>query len=474
MTRTAAAAFALALLAGTALAPPAAAQTERRVTLEDQSAIAVTIYNADLALVRDSRRMTLAAGPNRFAFIDVSGRMRAETALLTGPAGAFRLVEQNFDFDLLTPAKLLEKSVGGTVRIVKTHPQTGEETVVEARVLSVANGVVLQIGDQIHTGVPGRLVFDRVPPNLRARPTLVIDLEAAAAGAVPVELTYLTQGLSWRADYVAVLNDKEDRLALNGWVTLVNASGTDYRNAKLQLVAGDPNRVREDFERPRAAPPAPTAGAREEARREAVFDYHLYTIERPTTILNNQQKQVALLKAEGALVEKEYLIAGHVGYYRSRYVGPIRLKAQIFLNLDNEKRANLGLPMPRGVVRVYKQDSAGKAVFVGEDRIDHTAEGEKIRLRVGEAFDVSGERVQTDFTLVVPGGSTYESAFKIVLNNAKDEPVTVTIAEPMPGDWQVLSESHRHVKAAANLATWRVTVPAKGKAEFAYRVRVRY
>jgi len=464
-----------ALLASTMLVHPALAQetAERRVTLADQTAVAVAIYNNDLALVRDSRRIALTAGRNKLAMVDVSGRLRAETALLAPLGGAqFRLLEQNLEFDLLTPQKLLEKSVGKEVTIVKTHPQTGEETRLRALVLSTTQGVVLKIGNEIHTSAPGRIVFDGVPPNLRDRPTLTIDLESDRAGTIPVELTYLTSGLSWRADYVAQLNDKEDRIDLNGWVTLINQSGTTYRAAKLQLIAGDPNRVRAGMERARDEAPRP-ASPRAAMRTEAVFDYHLYELERPTTIAENQQKQVALLTAGNVTVEKEYRLSGYGQYYRSRYAVPGTVKAEIYFHFSNDKKANLGLPLPRGVIRVYKRDLSGKAVFVGEDSINHTAEGERVRLKVGDAFDVSGIRTQTDFRSEV-SYSLYESAYKVELNNAKAEPVIVTIAETIPGDWQMLQQSQPHAKVTAGLVEWKVPVPAKGKAELTFRVRVKF
>jgi hypothetical protein len=467
--------FVVALLASTTLVHPALAQetTERRVTLADQTAVAIAIYNDDLALVRDSRRIALERGRNRLALVDVSGKLRAETALLAPLDGTqIRLIEQNLEFDLLTPAKLLEKSVGKEITIVKTHPQTGEETRLRALVLSTASGVVLKIGNEIHTTPPGRIVFDSVPPNLRDRPTLTIDLEADRAGTVAAELTYLTGGLSWSADYVAQLNDKEDRLDLSGWVTLVNRSGTSYRSAKLQLVAGDPNRVRAGMARERMDERRP-ATPKSAMRSEAVFDYHLYELDRPTTIAENQQKQVALLTANGVVAQKEYRLESVGQYYRSRYTVPGTLKADIWIHLANTKESQLGLPLPRGVIRVYKRDSAGKAVFVGEDQINHTAEGERIRLKVGQAFDVSGIRTQTDFKSEV-SWNIYESAYRLELNNAKNEPVVVTIAEQIPGDWQVIQQSLPHGKVTSNLAEWKVPVPAKGKAELTYRVRIKF
>src|SRR5882672_5762307 len=259
-----------------------AAVEEMPSTLKDQQSVAITIYNENLALVKDTRRVTLEAGPNRLALREVSGRMRPETAQLRSLShpGALTLVEQNFDFDLLTPAKLLEKYVGRTVRIVKTHPTTGAESLETATVLAANNGVVLKIGDRVETGLPGRIVYDGVPANLRDRPTLVTELLSSRPGAQTVELSYLSGGLAWKADYVAELNAADNALDLNGWVTLTNRSGTAYPNARLQLVAGDVNRVRDEMKvatltgKMRAAEAQPAR----QMTQEELFEYHLYTL----------------------------------------------------------------------------------------------------------------------------------------------------------------------------------------------------
>jgi hypothetical protein len=484
-TPIALAAFALLIVAASASAQPnaaTAAKAERRSTLDDQQAVAITIYNEDLALVKDARRVSLDSGANQLALRDVSARMRPETAQLRSLSapGSFDLLEQNFDFDLLTPAKLLEKYVGREVRIVKTHPATGVETTETAKVLGATNGVVLQMGDRVETGVPGRIVFDGVPPNLRDRPTLVTLLHSRRAGPQDLELSYLTGGLSWKADYVAELNADDSSVDLNGWVTLNNLSGTAYTNAKLQLVAGDVNRVRDEMVRAKTArasvmmaPAAPATMA-----QEALFEYHLYTLQRPTTLADNQTKQVALLSANAVPVTKELLVRGAEDYYRAS-VGEIgqRLKAGVYVELANRESAHLGLPLPRGVVRVYKRDSAGNAQFVGEDRIDHTAKNDTVRLHLGDAFDVTADKKQTDFRRREPGnkaGFVAESAYEIVLRNGKSEAVTVTVREPVPGDWTMLDESQRHTKVAAGTAEWRVAVPAVGSTTLKYRVLVRY
>jgi hypothetical protein len=451
---------------------------EKPSTLSDQQSVAVTIYNENLALIKDLRRVSFEAGRNRLALREVSGRMRPETALLRSVShpGSLSLLEQNFDFDLLTPAKLLEKYVGRNVRIIRTHPMTGAETIETATILAASGGVVLKIGDRIETGLPGRIVYDGVPANLRDRPTLVTELDAARAGTQSVELSYLSAGLAWKADYVAELNATDSALDLNGWVTLTNTSGTSYPNAKLQLVAGDVNRVRDEMRyaaKAAAGMRAAEAATRSDMAQEALFEYHLYTLSRPTTIADNQTKQVALLGAQGVPVAKELLLQGSDYYYRSS-VGGIgqKMKVGVFVQFENRETSRLGLPMPKGVVRVYKKDSAGNAQFVGEDRIDHTPKNEKVRLKLGDAFDVTADKKQTDFR--ARGSHMYESAYEIVLRNAKKEAVTVVVREPVPADWTMLEESQKHAKVASGTAEWRVKVPAEGRTDLKYRVSVRY
>ena len=449
-------------------------------TASEQHSVALTIYNDNLALVKDARRIRLERGANQLAWREVSAQMRPETAQLrnlSNPAG-FRLQEQNFDFDLLTPQKLLEKYVGREIGVIRTHPTTGIETRETATVLAINGGVVLKFADRIETGVPGRLAFAGVPDTLRDKPTLVIALVNPAAGTQNLELSYLTGGLSWRADYVAELNAEDDRLDLNGWVTLTNQSGAAYPNARLQLVAGDLNRVRDEQPLPRAtmAMAVKVADAAE-MQQESLFEYHLYTLQRPTTLAENQTKQVALMSATQVPAKKEFLLEG-ANYYYSGQHGDLgqKIKVGVFVEFDNRDEG-LGIPLPRGVMRLYKKDSQGNAQFVGEDRIDHTPKNETVRLKLGDAFDVTADRKQTAFQKLAGTGRTnyvFESAYEIVLKNAKPEAVTVTVREPMPGDWSMVSESQPHTKAASGTAEWKVSVPAEGKATLTYRVRVRY
>ena len=462
--------------------PGIAQADELRSTLQDQHSVAVTIYNENLALVKDQRKIQLSSGQNILAFRDVSARMRPETALLrslTSP-GKLSVIEQNFDFDLLTPGKLLEKYVGRNVNIIRTNPATGAETTEQAQVLSANEGVVMKIGNRIETGIPGRIVYPDVPDNLRDRPTLVMSLNNGGAAQQVVELSYLTGGLAWKADYVAELNAADDKLDLSGWVTLTNTSGTSYNNARLQLVAGDVNLVRDEMRfanrqmkgEMAMAAPAPRMA------EESLMEYHLYTLDHPTTIAESQTKQVSLLAASAIPARKELLLRGADYYYASSY-GDLgqKMKVSVFVEFDNKESAHLGMPLPKGVIRVYKKDASGNAQFVGEDNIDHTPKNEKVRLKLGEAFDVTADKKQTDFKRLpnpAKGNALYESAFEIVLKNAKNDAVTVTVQEPIPADWKMQSESHPHEKAASNTAVWHIPVPAGGSTKLSYRVQVRY
>ncbi len=463
------------------LAGAAWAVEEQSTQLSDQTALAVTIYNSDLALVKDARKTGLRQGENRLAWRDVAAQIQPETALLRRTEGAgLTLLEQNFDFDLLTPQKLLEKSVGETIRVIKTNPLTGVESTEYAQVLAANSGFVLKYADRVETNIPAnaRLAYGTVPQGLRDRPTLSMTFQNPKAGPAELELSYLTGGLGWKADYVAELTGQEDSLDLNGWVTLTNTSGTAYPNAKLQLIAGDVNRVQPEYRpAPKMRDMMVMAAAAPAMEQESLFEYHLYTLNRPTSIENNQTKQVALLSASQVPVGKEYLLRGGSYYYQGQY-GDLgqKLKAGVFLEFDNAGDS-LGIPLPKGVVRVYKKDAAGRAQFIGEDRIDHTAKGEKVRLKLGDAFDINADKKQTDFQRLANygrSGGLIETAYQLEIRNAKSEPVKVKVVEPMPADWQMVSESLPHTKESAHTAVWEVTVPAEGKTLLTWRVRIKY
>ncbi len=465
----------LPLLALFALALPLPAGAAPTVsTVADQTGIAITIYNQNLGLVKDRRTIRLGAGSGELRFMDVAAQIIPTSVSIASLAGGeLQVLEQNYEYDLLSPQKLTDKYVGKEVKLYQKNPQTEREEVVAATLLSNNDGPVYRIGDEITFGHPGRLIFPGVPDDLIARPTLVWLLDSAAGNARTIEASYLTGGISWRADYVVTLGEKDDTANLAAWVSIDNHSGTTYRNATLKLVAGDINRVQEQplrmaksarFEAMSA--PAP------QFQEESFFEYHLYTLQRPSTIKENQTKQISLVTADAVPAKKEFLLKGENSYYYSQAGDTVKQKVGVFVELENRKEHNLGMPLPKGIVRVYKRDAGGSLQFVGEDTINHTPEKETVRIKLGDAFDVAAERKQTEWKKIAR--DTYEAAFEITLRNHKKEDIAVKVVEPVPGDWQMLSSSHPHTKGDAFSAVFQVPVPKDGEATLTYRVRMRY
>ena len=468
-------ALTLALSLAAALAASAGAEPGEHVsTLADQRGVGLTIYNTDLALVRDRRRLDLPKGQSRLALRDVSAQIQPETALLQSLGSPDRLsvIEQNFDFDLLSPQKLLQKYVGRDVDVVHVDPRTGARRTERARVLATNDGVVLRYPDRIETSIDGHLAFPSLPADLRDRPTLVSEIENARDGAQDVELTYLTGGMTWKADYTALLNASDTALDLRGLITLRNTSGTTYAGANVQLVAGNVNVVRSELQ---SAPKNLAVIGNVTARpaEQSLFEYHLYTLPRKTTVADNQTKQVELLTAPAVAVTKTLELRGAPYYYRSQAPDlGARLPVGTYVSFVNDG-AGLGVPLPQGAMRVYKRDLSGTAQFVGSDTIEHTPKGETVRLHLGDAFDVTARKKQTEWRIVEPAG-TYESAYEIVLRNAKAAPETVLVVEPIGGDWTILESSAPYKKTSSSTASWAIRVPASGATTLTYRVRVRY
>lgn len=452
--------------------------TEIRIDDTAQKAIAVTIYNADLALVKDLRGITLEQGENRLAWRNVPVQIRPETALLTETTGSLpvAVIEQNFDFDLLTPQSLLKKYVGRAVRVIRTN-DAGERMVEEATVLAANDGAVLRYPDRIETAVIGHLAYPDVPSNLRDQPTLVLHLQAPAAGKGAFELSYLTGGLSWKADYVGDLGSDGAAMDLNGWVTLTNASGIAYRQALVQLVAGEVHQVAEVMPAPLVARAMAMSQEAAMPQEESLDQYHLYTLPRQTDIGNNQTKQVALLSAPRVPVTRELVVRGQSYTYRAQSTdGWTKLPVASMLSFIN-KGGTLGVPLPKGVVRVYSKDSRGNAQFVGEDAIDHTPKGETVNLKLGESFDVTARRKQTTFKKLSGTSAfnyAFEAGFEMELKNARPEPVTVKVLDELPGDWTILRTSQPHTRESASLASWQVQVPAEGSVNLTWLAQVRF
>lgn len=460
--------------------PTALRQSEKG----QRESVAVTVYNQNFGVVKDTRRLQLAPGLVELSFKDVSANIQPETVQLHSLTQGARLqvLEQNYRYDLLSPSKLLEKYVGKSITVYRYDEKTGRDVKKSAEVLSVEGGVVLRIDGEV-TAVPSgalgqsawRYAFPEVPSSLLEKPTLVWLLDSDRVEQ-RVELTYLTQNLNWRADYVLKLSADDTKADLNGWVTLDNTSGTSYEKASLRLVAGDVNRVQPpspkqialaESEIPMAAPEAP------QFRQEDLFEYHLYSLERPTTLRDKETKQVSLLSAEGVSVVKKLVFNGQPYFYRGRY-GQLasNQKVGVFVEFQNSEKNRLGMPLPKGTVRLYKADSAGALQFVGEDAIDHTPRDEKLALKVGEAFDVVGDRVQKDWAQV--GNCVAEGSFEVELRNHKDTDVQVEMNEPAGGEWELLSQSQPSVKVDAATFRFDVKVPARASSKVSYRIRVRY
>jgi hypothetical protein len=453
--------------------PSGADPSERLSTSADAERINLTIYNGGISLVHDRRRIALENGTNSIAWRDVSGNMDASSAILddlTTP-GATTVVEQNFDFDLLRPTALLDKYVGHQVTVVHDKSRPGEPHSENATLLSDNDGVVLKYSDRVETGLyDSHIVFPSIPENLRDRPTLVLDLASTKAGTRDLDLSYLTGGLGWHADYVGVVSPDETHMNVGGLVTLTNTTGTTFPHAHLQLVAGNVNTSS-------IPAPIPYSGLRSiasvrPAEQENFFEYHLYTFDRPTTVANAQTKQVSLLSAKNVPIKKTLELRGSESYYSNANADlGAKLKVGVYITFTN-KGGDLGIPLPGGTFRLYKNDSKGTSQFLGSDAIDHTPRDQDVRLHLGDSFDVTANKKQTSFKIV--GLCTYDSSYAIAVSNAKDEAQDVFVVEPLPGDWSILSENIAHQKTSSSTATWHVAVPSRKTVTLEYTAHVSF
>ncbi len=472
--RTAVFGLAMLMLPEGIVAQEAPAQPVPGASRSAQGDVSVTIYNNDVALVQDVRQLPIARGQVRQDFPDVSASIRPETVSLNiADAG---IVEQNFDYDLLSPSSLMEKAVGETITLLRTNPATGAETRERARVLAVNGGVVLQIGERIEVlrddGLPVRAIFDRVPASLRARPTLSVMLDSNRAGTRPATLSYLSRGLGWSADYVALFDDRSGRIDVQGWVTLKNTSGTTFDNARTLLVAGEV--ATEDGEgdrnsyRPRPRGRIERAGT-ETASREQLGDFYLYPLPGRTTIADKQTKQVSFLDVKGAAAQSGYA-------FENGWLGTATepRSAASVLRFANSAGAGLGDALPAGTVRVYVRDARGQAQFTGENRIDHSPQGSQIALKIGDAFDVKVLPVVVERTRLSEW--KWRTAMRYTLTNAKRTPVTVELTQS-GFDWtdtRIIAESRKSERRDADSTVWQVPVPANGETIVTATFETRY
>jgi hypothetical protein len=388
------------------------------------------------------------------------------------------VIEQNYEYDLLDPQKLLQKYVGREVTLVRQEAENNSTKWVETKALLLAdnNGPVWRIGNDIVTGMTSDSYrFPDLPENLYSRPTLVWSLENSGPKSQRVEASYLTAGMNWNADYVLTVGRDEKAADLDGWVTLANNSGTAYKNAKLQLVAGEIHRATPAVQEMEAmGRAAKTVAAAPQFAQEAFSEYHLYSLARRTSIENNESKQISLLTASGVPVEKYLLVEGEQYYYRNpQGIGnAIPQPVKVYYRFRNEEKGGLGMPLPAGTVRVYQADSKGGVQFVGEDMIRHTPKDEKLNIYVGNAFDVVAERKQVDYKRLA--NNLYEMAYQITIRNHKDGPITVEVREPVGGDWEVVNSSFKWTKLDSSTIGFQIPVEKNGAATLDYRVRVHW
>ncbi len=465
-----------------------AAQTEKdeaarkqpsTTTEKDQVDLSVTVYNSNIALVRDVRQIHLPSGIFPLHFEDVAASINPATVhfrSLVDPA-KLNVIEQNYEFDLLDPQKLLQKYVGKEITLVRAEKDAGSTRFVETKALLLANngGPVWKIGNEIVTGMPvDSYRFPDLPENLYSRPTLVWMLENRGADSQRVEASYLTSNMNWSADYVLTVGRDEKTADLDGWVTLVNNSGVTYSNARLQLVAGQLNRVEPAVPRAAKAMMMQAEAAPQQFGQESFSEYHLYTLGRRTSIQNNESKQISLLTGTGVPVEKYLLVEGQQYWFRNpQGIGnPLPQPVKVLYRFKNSDKSGLGMPLPAGTVRVYQADSKGGIQFVGEDRIDHTPKDESLKIHVGDAFDVVCERKQMDYKKI--SSSSVEMEYQITLRNHKDTAVTVEVREPIGGDWEVLNSNFKWTKLDSTTLAFSIPVEKDGTATLDYRVRVRW
>jgi hypothetical protein len=457
------------------LVPAALAAAEVTVPPAARTALELTLYEGDLALVKDQRTLHLSAAQATLAFAGVSPQMQPDSVLLRVLGGdKLQLVEQAFDFDVLSPQALLQRSLGREVGVHTFNPATGKDVVERAKVLAVDQGLVLDIGGKIHTQVPGRIVFDGLPAGLRAAPTLLMTVKGPAAKDLRAELSYLTGGLSWRTTYVADFDADAGRLDLTAWAAVTNAAGVDFADARVKLVSGSLNRVapapafkaaRAQAEAMMAA--APAAGV----APHSLGGYHVYDLGQPLTLANNRSRQIALLSGTGLTAKQEHVVRGEDYFYRQQMPErPPVVQAETAITLKNDTAAGLGLPLPAGSVRIYGQDEAGAPQFLGESMIAHTPEGGEVRLVVGRDVDLTAEREQKSF--VRAAERIFLVTWRIVVRNAKAKAAAVKVVEPLFGAWEITRETQPRDRANAQMAQWTLNVPAKGQAVLEYTARI--
>jgi len=426
----------------------------------------VTIYNQNFGVVKETREIDLKEGMNTVMVHDVAKRIDPTSVSIKDLTANTNVLEQNYLYDLVSKEKIYEKYIGKEITIVDKNGNTMKGTLLSFS----GDELIIQNDEGVHILRSEQVSLPKLPEELITKPTLKWLLDTDKKGKHDIQLSYMTSGLNWSADYVVVVNNDDSKVDLTSWVTIDNKSGASYKNAKLKLIAGEVHRVsemgREEYTVEKEEIPAPSAP---QFAEEAFFEYHMYTLQRTTDVLDNQQKQVTLFETDNISVKKEYVFDTGWYYYYG-YGGENKIKTM--LSLENTEKNNMGMPLPEGKMRVYKKDSEGQLQFIGEDMIDHTPKDEKIRIYLGDAFDLVGEKKQTEYDRI--GDNAVEISYEVSLRNHKDEDVTITVIERVWGDWKMIKSSHDWEKEDAHTIVWYIKVPKNDEATLTYTVRIEW
>lgn len=433
-------------------------------TSTDKTGTELTIYNQGFALAKERRNLFLKSGVNLVKYTDVASQIDPTSVMFRDMTDPTTIVlEQNYEYDLVSKTKILEKYLDEEITVIAREGDTSKE--IKGKLLSYSDGITLETDSGIISiNNYDSISFPELPEGLLTKPTLVWKLYTEREGERPTETTYLTDGISWRADYIATVNADDTAMNFSGWVTTTNNSGTAYPDTQLKLVAGDVHRVYESkrYGEVYEDYAMPSAGYEQGFAEEALFEYHMYSLDRKTDILNNETKQISLLASEGVPITKELVYDGASN----------GTKVQVKLNFKNSEAQALGIPLPKGLVRVYKEDASGQLQFVGEDQIDHTAKDEKVRLYLGDSFDVVGERTATQSDNI--GKGMYRQSYEIALRNHKDTAVEVVVSEYVGSSWTITQNSDNYTERDAYNIEFKVNVPANGEKTVTYTVEHRY
>ena len=451
--------------------PANADQTITESTADDQVSLKITIYNNNLGLIKETRKVELPAGEGLLRFVDIPSHIIPTSvhAKSQNNHNDFSVLEQNYEYDLINENKLLDKYVGKKIKIINFNEYQDRKEIIEATLLSNNQGQIYKINNEIYLGYPGYKILPELPENLAVRPAITWLYNNKGPKTHNLEVSYLTVNINWKADYVVVLGENDTSADVSAWVSLDNKTGTTYKEAALKLVAGEVHRAQKK-QAVMAYEMMATDRARPSQFEGREFsEYHVYDLKRKTTIYDNRTKQVSLFEAFDVGVHKEFIISGAKNYF----IRPYRKSKQpvhVYIKFQNSKDNNLGMPLPAGIMRLYKKDDDKSAQFIGEDKIDHTPTNEEVRLKIGEPFDVVAERVQTAYKKI--STRLYESDWEITVKNHKEQDITVGIEESLYDNWEVITHSHPYKKINAFKIQFTVNVPRNEQVKVKYRIRV--